>query len=268
MKINIDFLQQTYFTFDLPVDYQLKNGTAIKIYPVSLLDSVNFLLSINVLTIDKNSSDNIDIIQMTYLQFLREKILLEELNISRFSILLSLCLHINQFKFALDGKNHILLVDINNPNVCINAKDFDEIKRIICYQNMLHYDDTYIPPDLKKAMAEVDELKSKGHVNPTLERQMAIITSHCGISKQDQMNMTLRSHSALFEEVCGEVEYLGLKAIATYGGKGDMVEWIRPKAKSKYDGYFTSDEEYSKSMGGNGQIKMTNTNINSANYFN
>lgn len=262
MKTNIEFLQQFYFTFDLPVDYQLKNGTMIKIYPVSLVDSFNFLLSVNILTIDKNTSNDIDIIQMSYLQFLREKILLEEFNMSRFRMILSLCLHIETFNFVLDDKSHPFLIDVNNSDICINSKDFDEIKRIICYQNMLHYDDTYIPPDLKQAMDEVDEVKAKGFTAPSLERQISIITSHCGISKQEQMQMTLRSHSSLFEEVCGEVEYMGLKAIATYGGKGDNVEWIRPKAKGKYDGYFTSDEKYSKSMGGNGQIKMTNTNIN------
>lgn len=261
--IDINFLREAYFTFDLPVDYQLKNGATIKIYPIMLIDSTNFLMSIDILTVDKNSFDSVEIIQKSYLQFLIEDLLKDERSVLKLKILLKLCLHINGFKIVMDERNRpaIFCSYDNDNSIIITHKDFEQIKKIICYQNLLRFDDEYIPPDLKQSMQEVDELKNRGIEPPSLERRIGIITSHCGLSKDKQMQMTLRSHSVLFEEVSNEVEYMGIKAIATYGGKGDEVQWIYRKSKSKYDGYFTSDEKYSRSMGGSGHVNMTNTNI-------
>ena len=139
----------------------------------------------------------------------------------------------------------------NEQDIVIKAKDFDNIRRIILYQNLIHYDDEYINPEIKKMMAEVDAVKNAGIEPPTIERRMAIITAHCGISKQEQMNMTYRSHSLLFEEVYGEVEFETTRPILIYAGKGNEIDhWIFKKKKDKYDGYMTDDDSYAQSMGG------------------
>ena len=127
-------------------------------------------------------------------------------------------------------------------------------KKIILYQNLPNFDDEYINPELKANMEEYDRLKGKNIVQPTLERRMAIISAHTGISKAEQNAMTLRAHSSLFAEVVGEVEFSANKAIALYAGKGDNVQWIFQKAKGKYDEYITSVEKFNKSMGGDGVI--------------
>lgn len=264
MKVNIPLLQEVYFAFDKPVDYQLKNGVWIKIYPVLMDEAMNFLMSQDILMIEKNQSNSIEIIQMSYLRYMKEFLLKDQTNQMKFGVLLSLCLKSDSFKFGIeDTTGKLYLVDVNNEEVFIGEKDFDNIKKIILYQNLLHYDDTYLSPDLKQAMAEVDELRNRQNVPPNMERKMAIITSHTGMPKHEQMKMTLRSHSLLFEEVCGEIEYMALKPIAIYGGKGSEVQWINKKAQGKYDGYFTSDEKYSRSMGGDGHIKIAQTSNSS-----
>ena len=88
-----------------------------------------------------------------------------------------------------------------------------------------------------------------------MERRIAIITSHCGISKSEQLSMSFRAHSILFQEVNNEVEYMCTKPIAIYGGKAEEVQWIFKKKKDKFSDYITSVEDYSKSMGGNDSIK-------------
>ena len=260
MKIDIDFYKKAYFYFDKPVDYQIKDKL-IKIYPVAVEDSEVFLSSMNILMVDKNSSPSVEIIQMSYLEFIYKFLFQDQTNIDRFVNILKYCLHINSPYIGFDENNKPYLVDKEN-DILIGPKDFDNIKRLILYQNLIHYDDEYINPELKAAMSEVDELRNKGIDSPTIERRIAIITAHCGLSKQEQLKMTYRSHSLLFEEVYGEVEYTTLRPIALFGGNGDKIDnWIYKKKKDKFDGYVTDADKYSASMGGKyNAIQSTNTN--------
>ena len=260
MKIDIDFYKKAYFYFDKPVDYQIKDKL-IKIYPVAVEDSEVFLSSMNILMVDKNSSPSVDIIQMSYLEFIYKILFQDRTNIDRFVNILKYCLHINSPYIGFNENNKPYLVDKEN-DILIGPKDFDNIKRLILYQNLIHYDDEYINPELKAAMSEVDELRNKGIDTPTIERRIAIITAHCGLSKKEQLQMTYRSHSLLFEEVYGEVEFTTLRPVALFGGNSDKIDnWIYKKKKGKFDGYVTDAEKYSASMGGKyNAIQSTNTN--------
>ena len=260
MKIDIDFYKKAYFYFDKPVDYQIKDKL-IKIYPVAVEDSEVFLSSMNILMVDKNSSPSVEIIQMSYLEFIYKILFQDQTNIDRFVNILKYCLHINSPYIGFNENDKPYLVDKEN-DILIGPKDFDNIKRLILYQNLIHYDDEYINPELKAAMNEVDELRNKGIDTPTIERRIAIITAHCGLSKKEQLKMTYRSHSLLFEEVYGEVEYITLRPIALFGGNGDKIDnWIYKKKKDKFDGYITDADKYSASMGGQyNAIQSTNTN--------
>ena len=260
MKIDIDFYKKAYFYFDKPVDYQIKDKL-IKIYPVAVEDSEVFLSSMNILMVDKNSSPSVEIIQMSYLEFIYKILFQDQTNIDRFVNILKYCLHINSPYIGFNENDKPYLVDKEN-DILIGPKDFDNVKRLILYQNLIHYDDEYINPELKAAMNEVDELRNKGIDSPTIERRIAIITAHCGLSKQEQLKMTYRSHSLLFEEVYGEVEYTTLRPIALFGGNGDKIDnWIYKKKKDKFDGYITDADKYSASMGGQyNAIQSANTN--------
>ena len=173
----------------------------------------------------------------------------DENNISKFVNILKYCLHVENPYVGFDDNSRPYLRI--NDDFSIGPKDFDNIRRIILYQNLIHYDDEYINPEIKKMMDEVDAVKNAGVESPTIERRMAIITAHCGISKQEQMNMTYRSHSLLFEEVYGEVEFETTRPILLYAGKGNEIDhWIFKKKKDKYDGYMTDADSYAQSMGG------------------
>lgn len=266
MSISIDYLKEVYFPFDKPVDYKLHCGIKINIYPVLLENSIFFNTSYGILDIDKNSSSDPEIISMSYLKFLLTKILLEDNYKQQFYNICHLCLHMDLPYISLDKNKKPLLMEIdketNQPLFVITQKEFDEIKRIILYQNILDYDDQYINPDLKKAMQEQDELMTKNINPPSLERRIAIISSHTGITQKEQFKMSLRSHNLLFKEVVGEVNYQAIKAISLYAGKQDAVEWIYPKNKDKFDDYITSVADYNKSFGGDGKILSKNTNAN------
>lgn len=256
MSVNISFLTQNYFYFDKPVPYRVNHG-AILINPISVISSEVFLNSFDILTIDKNVIPDPKIIQMSYLEFLCVVLFSEEENVEKFINILNLCLGVESpmIKWTEDKKP---LIFDEKSKIEINHIQFEDIKQIILYQNFINYDDEYINPDLKKAMDEVDELKYKNIEPINIERKIAIITSHTGLSKKEQLEMSYRSHTALFEEVYGEVEYNALKSVATFGGKGEEVQWIYKKKQGKFDNYVKSVESYNKDMGGNQSIKQLN----------
>ncbi len=252
-KFDLDFYTRAYFYFDEPVEYQLKTSI-LYIYPVSVRDSEFFLMSVPVIDVDKNSLDSVEIIQMSYLEFLYKYLLKEEINASRFLNIIRYCFHANEARFDFNDLGKIVLnlkfKDEQMTDVVISAKEFENIRKIILYQNIVNYDDEYIDSDVKKMMSEVDAVKSSGIEMPNIERRIAIITSHCGLSKKEQLDMTYRSHSLLFDEVCGEVEFETTRAIVLYAGKGNEMEhWIYRKKKNKYDGYMTKVDDYTQKMG-------------------
>lgn len=263
-KLDLDLYRKAFFYFDLPAEYKI-GDKILHIYPISVKDSEVFLSSMSVISIDKNAVDSVEIIQMSYLDFVYKVLFQEAVNVSKFLNILKYCLHINKPFVGYTKQNRPYLRD-NETALEINAKDFENIRRIILYQNLIHYDDEYINPDIKKMMSEVDAVKSARVEQPTIERRIAIITAHCGLSKKEQLKMTYRSHSLLFEEVYGEVEYTTLRPIALFGGNGDKIDnWIYKKKKNKFDGYVTDADKYSASMGGQyNAIQSTNTNYGDA----
>lgn len=260
VALDLELLAKVYFYFDKPVEYRLKDKNTIKINPISVKQSEIFLTSADILNIDKNASGSVEIIQMPYLQFICGLILSNEPQAKTFQQklvnILGLCLGMNKPRFIVNEQNDKIELTDDEIGVRITHKDFDDIKRIIMYQNIIHFDDEYVNPELKQAMAEVDSLRNKTLIPPNLERKMAIITARTGLTKEYQEKMAYRAHSLLFEELCGDVDYSTKRPIALYAGKDSEVQWIFKKEKNKFDGYITDADKYTNSMG-NGSIKST-----------
>ena len=256
-ELNLDFLKRSFFYFDLPVPYKLQDGNSIEISPVNVKQSEIFLSSQSILDVKKNEMGVVEIIQMSYLQFLCEVLLKDKDNVQRFVNILNMCLGWEKPIIIYENKKPYLLNE--GETTKISPNDFEDIRRIILYQNLPDYDDSYMDPELKKNMQLMDKIKAKGVEIPNIERKMAIISAHCGMSKKDQLEMTFRAHSMLFDEVCGEVDFTTIRPIALFGGGADKLDhWIYKKKKGKYDKYITSVDDYAKSMGSNSNaIKST-----------
>lgn len=260
VSLNIDLLKAAYFPFDKPVPYKL-GDKMIEIKPVKVVDSALYSASEGILRIDKNAINDVKIIQMSYLQFISDVLIpSDSMYATSLGTILLLCLDMKEPMLQRDERNRPYLQD---GDIVIKPNHFEEIMRIILYQNDARYDDEYINPDLKKAMQDMDRLKAKGMEPPNLERRMAIITVHTGVPKKDLLEMTLRSFDALFSEVVGEVEFLTTRALVLYSGQADKADhWLFPKKKDKFDGYITDVGDYSKSMGGDGRVKTSsNTSL-------
>ena len=252
MALDINQLEYTFFWNDSPVIYNLSKDNAILIYPVALKDCMLFLSCCGILSIKKNEISSIDIIKMSYLEFLIKEVFKDKKEINKLVILLNLCLKIESpFISCKDDKYYL---EDEKTGIVITAKQFDDIRRIIMYQNIVGYDDSYINPELRASIEETKALQSKNIDMPSIERKIAIITSHCGLSKKEQMGMTYRSHELLFQEVNGEIEFITARPVALYSGNEDKIDhWIYKKKKGKFDNYFSSVESV-KSKLGNGIV--------------
>lgn len=247
-NLNLDLYRKAYFYFDLPVEYKIEDKTLL-IYPIIVKDSEIFLSSVSVIDIDKNASDSVEIIQMSYLAFIYNVLFQDEINISKFVNILKYCLHVKNPCVGFDDNSRpYLKID---DDFSIGPKDFENIRRLILYQNLIHYDDEYMDSDLKKAIEDTNRLRNKNVEVPNIERKCAIITAHCGLSKKEQLEMTMRAHSMLFDEVYGEIEFTTTRPILLYAGKGkDIDHWIYRKKKDKLDSYITEKSKLVQQMGG------------------
>lgn len=251
-KIDIKLYERTYFYWDRPIDYVVDNSHVLQIYPILLPDSEIFMSCAELLAVDKNGIADTDVISMSYLQFMSERLLVDETAILRFAMICKLCFR-KQFTIDKDEYNRYRLISLeDNDDIVISAKKFDDIRTLILHQNLIDYDDDYTDPELKLALAETDKLRGQNIADISIERKMAIITSHTGISKQQQMEMSLRSHSVLFREVCGEVEFDNTWLVALYAGETKNLDhWIFRKKHGRLDGYIMSADDFAQSAGQN-----------------
>ena len=262
--IDLDVLSREYFWFDKPVPYLISDGQEILITPIMVEDSEMFLSWIDVISIDKNSLNDVKYISMSYLEFLVSNLLMSPIeqiaqaSISKIINILKLCLNFNgaiSIRFNERNKPFIVYEDKK-----ITPKQFEDIRRIILYQNIVGYDDEYINPDIKQMMDEMNEIKTRDIDYPNLERRMAIITAHTGLSKAEQMKMTYRSHTMLMKEVYGEVDYMSARTGVMVGNmfsknRIEFEDWIYKKKRNKYEQYFTAEDSYNHSMGGSNIIR-------------
>ena len=175
--------------------------------------------------------------------------------VQKFLNILDLCLELKGIYLCNDEMERTFIQ--TESGIVISAKEFDDIAKIILYQNLPDYDDKYINPDIKKSMQEVDRLKNKDYESPDFERQMGIIESHTGILKEQLLKKTWRSFQILFREVCGEIEFYTTRPAAIAVGAGDKVDhYILKKRKDKFDGYFVDPDKFNRSIGGKGQSSI------------
>lgn len=256
MSVDIELLKLAYFALDEPVPYKLKTGQEILIKPIMVKDSMLFMASVDVLKIDKNSLGSVEAIQASYLKFLQKMIFpSNDIMVQKFLNILDLCLELKGIYLCNDEMERTFIQ--TESGIVISAKEFDDITKIILYQNLPDYDDKYINPDIKKSMQEVDRLKNKDYESPDFERQIGIIESHTGILKEQLLKKTWRSFQILFREVCGEIEFYTTRPAAIAVGAGDKVDhYIFKKRKDKFDGYFVDMNKFSHEVTGQDADKI------------
>jgi hypothetical protein len=262
-KLDIPFLMQRYIEFDKPIPFK---ENRLNIQPVLVDESFEFLQSVDILNIDKDTNGDIEIIQMPYLKFLYHLVgENDEYGIGlKLDTILKLSVQIAGHEFEdlfikseINELGKCFIVFSNNKDkssaydVKLNAREFDELRRIIMYQNIPNFSDKYVDPDLKKAFNDYWAFKNKSVGMPTFEKQISVIQSATGMNKREILCMTYRGFKILFDTCVDLIDYQINKS-AEMGGKVEfkrpIEHWVYKSNKSMYAEAFQEVNAYKDSM--------------------
>ena len=173
--VDLDVLELNYFVNMSNVPYELKKGGMIYIKPVLLKDYLRYNWAKEILTISKNEINDIEVIQMSYLEFLIKKIfVMDKDSEDKVRWIIKLCL--NEDYVAI-GDNCLIVCDKDGTiKYVISSKEFDDISKIIQAQNDPNYDDRYVSPEVKELMQDYYKTKYSNITSPTLEKKKAFVS--------------------------------------------------------------------------------------------
>ena len=271
---NIKEYVDKYVAFGKPVKYQ-----GLEIKPVLVKDFYQFRDARMVLDLQKNKIPDVEIIQMTYLHFLTLMIVENEDMREDFLTILALTLGLKYDSEKRDTSfppNEILaqqtrknesqlyvngwdvgfrLVDnqtwlqlySGEDMIEINDSQFDDLRKIILFQNIYDYDDMEMSDDFRRVIEEYYALKNKDIIIPTLEDRMMAVVVSSGYTLEQLYELPLRLFDALFEYSVNKLEYQLNKLIvnlAQYEIKGfSFSHWVYKTKKDKYSEVFTNAQD-------------------------
>lgn len=254
--VDIEQLTMLYFENDKPVPYNLKCGEEILIYPVKVEDWAQFELSIPILKIEKSETDDIDIIQMSYLSFIKMLIDGDSKDIysSMLRTILENSLKLNNIMLMPQGNKITIVGGLKElkPFIIIEPKEFDDIKTIILFQNIYDYDDRYISPDVRQLYQDYLATVKSDAIDPSLERKKIFVISKSGIMMKDLNKMSYRIFNQIYINLVETDMYYAnkmLQASQKYDVKDDIIYPLFVKKKDKYADLFVSKSSVENKIG-------------------
>lgn len=247
MAINLEEIELKYFVNGFDVPFQLKNGGILNIKPILVKDYPYYEYALPILEIRKNESNDIEIIQMSYLDFLLKVLIKnDEESKNRLLTLCDLCFGYSQIGSGVDNKNKSCLYLCNESGVIqkiISSKEFDDIIQIILNQNDSSYDNRYVDPDVRKLMSTYYKAKYGETEFPTLEKRKAFVCSKNGMSFSQLNELTYREFDLIYSSALNSEIYIGQKIIQgsyKYDVKEEIKHPLFEKKKDPYEELFTS----------------------------
>lgn len=243
---NVKEYVEQYTIFSEPIPYK-----DLELYPIMVKDYLVFDSCVDILQIEKNKIPDIKVIQMSYLKFLILKLFKDdspsmineltngELYEYKFVKLLSLIFHVeeNEVIFGQYGNG---LVGIKIKDVEISHQEFDEIRKIILFQNIYDYDDIEMSDDFKRVVSEYYQEKNKNIISPTLEDKIDVIITKTSLNEEQIKNMSYRRFCRIFDRVRDEIDYI--VGSNGYTRKEPPEHWIYRQKKEKYGEVFAGSE--------------------------
>ena len=237
--VDLENLELKYFCNGYDVPYKLKNNSILNIKPILVKDYPSYDIAKYIIKIEKNEINDIEIIKMSYLDFLLNLLKTNEVYTNWFLIITKLCFGYD--KVGVVEKNNKKCLALCNENEIIEhiitAKEFDDIMKIILNQNNNSYDNRYISPEVKELMNNYYKAKYNNMRTPTLEEKKAYVTSKTGIKIQELNEMTYRYFSLIYESSLNSEIYFAQKMVqCSY--KYDVKEDVKhPLFEPKKDPY-------------------------------
>lgn len=264
---NVKEYVEKFTTFGEPVDFK-----GLKIKPIIVKDADRFFDVVNAIQIEKNKIPSIDVIRMSYLEFLFSMMALDKECLNQFTSLLSLTLGMESNKKNLiDGfpENEILSQSFPNGStvyyingwdvtasihkgkssitiqgVKLTASDFDTFRKIILFQNIDEYDDAEMSDDFRRIIEQYYALKFKNIHQPTLEDKMMAVIASTSYTVETIKTLPLRTFEKLFACCISKVDYIATKPLEIHLEKGKSIDhWVYHPIRDKYAGIFGDAQE-------------------------
>lgn len=157
------------------------------LHPIKIKDVEEFYWSVECLLYPKSSSKNLKVLRMTYLDFLINLMLGENLDFNigitteelkmKFGLLLNLVFKTSNIEYRENELGIFELIFDND--IKINGQEFEEIKKIIGSQNGVDTEDKFMNDQVRKKMNETREFLNKQNSDRVAQMDQQIIAYHC-----------------------------------------------------------------------------------------
>ena len=262
--VDLKDLELRYFCNGFDVPYEIKNGGVLNIKPILVKDYPFYEISKGILEINKNEMNDINIIKMSYLEFIFNLI---SVDVKYNNALINLCrLCFGYDKIAIgthNSKRCLLFCDKNNTiKYIITAKEFDELAKIILNQNDANYDNRYVNPEVKELMAEYYKVRHNDIRTPSLEEKKAYVISKTGIDINQINNMSYRLFDLIYNSCVNSEIYFAQKMVQCsykYDVKEDVKHPLFEQKKDPYAEIF-EDTSILSNKGITGAENLNNLN--------
>ena len=256
MAVDIKQLELLYFVNNKKVPYKLKCGVEIELKPILVEDWGIFESCIDVIRINKNEINDINILQMSYLEFLGE---MTEAEINQgllinLAYILKYSIDVDYFSIERDNNGKTRLVVCKEDGEIlyfITPKEFDDIRKIILHQNIPNYDDRYIDPEIRRAIEAYNKTKMKNQVSPTFEKQKVFVISKTGMTEDKINKMTYRTFAQVYSFNIKEDLYLSrtmYKTSQKYEIKEEIIHPLFEKEQDIMDEIFVDADSFAEKI--------------------
>jgi hypothetical protein len=229
-----------YIVYDKPVPY--KN---LLIYPATMEDYFYFHWYSNCLLVDKNSIPDVNIISMSYWDYLvyatvQGKTDEEKMYLPLFNQLMKLVLRKENLEIKLfyDSQTQKPVFKIDDQ--VFNGDDFEEIRNIIIEQNVLELPDETIQKEIRDKMEEAQKLRQKMNNNKicSLEDQLICVMISTPMKLEDLYKLSIRKFSKVLERVDAKLHYeiylsASMSGFVTFKDKSALKHWMTDLTKDK-----------------------------------
>lgn len=269
-KDKLEYYQRKYFSKDLTIPYKLKCGYELNIYPILAKEWELFEECLDIVLIDKNLINDANIISMSYLEFLKEIRfnIKEELQpnytfgdneLNKFKQFFSICTKEDYvFIEKIKDKYNVIVGEKDEQGdlilkATVTNKEFQEISKIILFQNIKNYDDRKLDPEVQKIYNDYISLKQQDIHQPTFEEKLDYVLGITGYNIDELMNMTYRRFDGIFDSMVNRDEYIANKIIeASEKFKCDKtsIYFLYQKKKDKYADFIQDPQKLQNKIDG------------------
>lgn len=271
---NVKEYVEKFTTFGDPVDFK-----GLKIKPITVRDAEEFLDAVEIFKIEKNKIPNVEIIQMSYLEFLMGMLAIDESYRNAFLWLIHTTLGMeysdaNRIDGDTYAPNELLAQSISDNNAfyyingwdleviikkgrasirlmdtTLNASEFDTFRKIILFQNIDGYDDIEMSEDFRRVIEQYYALKFKGIHDPTLEEKMMAVMVSTSYTMDSLIKMPYRTFDKLFDCSIKKVDYMATKMLEPHLKEGHSIDhWVFYPERDKYANIFGDAQELAKKV--------------------